>query len=331
MIEIVATPPLNSVQDRGRAGFRAIGIGRGGAMDRVAYEAANALLGNAEGAACVEFQLFPVTLRFHAPMAISLTGADADARLGGDQVPPWWTVDVKAGQEVVLSTPKEGLRTYLGASGGIDVPKVLGSRTTHLRDNFGGLNGRGLQAGDRLAVGNAPGFGLRDAAGYGAMPPTSRLEAAPCPDAGPGDIVLRVMKASEYDLLDDTSRQAMWTTPWVVTTRSNRMGYQLSGTTLTKREPIEMRSHPLVPGVVQLPPSGQPIIQLADGNSAGGYPKIGFVVEADLWRIAQAAPGRKLRFVETSYASARSAERRIDAYLREVRRLAHHCRLPGSR
>ncbi len=331
MIEIVATAPLNSVQDRGRTGFRSLGIARGGAMDRVAVAAANALLGNDEAAACIEFQLFPVTIRFHAPMIFALTGADASARLDGRDVLPWWTFSAKGGQELVLSTPKVGLRAYLGVAGGIDVPLVLGSRSTQLRENFGGFNGRELQKGDCLRVGSSEGIWLRDPEGYGAMPPTASLQTAACPDAAPEDTVLRVMKAAEYDYLDDESKSALWASPWMVTARSNRMGYQLSGPTLKKKRAIEMRSHALVPGVVQLPPSGQPIIQLADGNSAGGYPKVGFVVEADLWRIAQAASGRRLRFVETSFEESRTAERHIESYLTELRRLAGYCRQTGSR
>ena len=140
--------------------------------------------------------------------------------------------------------------------------------------------------------------------------------------------MLRAIPAAEYDQFDESSHAALWQTPWKVTAQSNRQGYRLAGNALQRTELVEMRSHGIVPGVIQVPPSGQPIIQLADGNSAGGYPKIGVVIEADLWRIAQAAPGNVLRFVSCTLEEARAAEREIAAYLTKLRRLAGYCRQP---
>lgn len=328
MIEVLETPPLNSIQDLGRLGYRCHGIARGGAMDRVALAAANALLGNETGAACIEFQLFPGRLRFDADTVFALTGADCMARLDGRLLPPWWATQARAGQELVLSPPRHGMRCYFAPAGGLDVPLVLGSRTTQMRDRLGGLEGRALAAGDRLAVLPGPSFVLRDRAGLGALPAPLALAAADCPAARPGEIVLRAIPAAEYGQFDTASQRAIWETPWKVTAQSDRQGYRLAGEALQRTEQLEMRSHGIVPGVIQVPPSGQPIIQLADGNSAGGYPKIGVVIEADLWRIAQAVPGDALRFVSCTLAEARIAERATAAYLAALRRLADHCRLP---
>ncbi|MBS0517085.1 MAG: biotin-dependent carboxyltransferase family protein [Proteobacteria bacterium] len=329
MIEILETPPLNAIQDLGRLGYRCHGVGRGGAMDRVALAAANALLGNDENAAGIELQLFPVRVRFAGDTVFALTGADCEARLDGRLLPPWWAMSAQAGQELVLSPPRQGLRAYLAVAGGIDVPEVMGSRSTQMRDGFGGLDGRALAAGDRLAAFPAPAFALRDGAGLGALPASLALAAADCPQAQPGETVLRVIQAAEYEQFDAASQAALWQTPWKVTAQSNRQGYRLAGVALQRLEPVEMRSHGIVPGVIQVPPSGQPIIQLADGNSAGGYPKIGVVIEADLWRIAQAAPGSALRFVSCTLEEARTAERAVAAYLGTLRRLAGYCRLPS--
>lgn len=328
MIEILETPPLNSIQDLGRLGLRCHGIGRAGAMDRVALQAANALLGNGENAAAVEFQLFPARLRFHGDIAFALTGADCAARLDGHLLPPWWAMQAKAGQELVLSPPQRGLRSYLAMTGGIDVPLVLGSRSTQMRDGFGGLDGRALAAADRLAVFPAPLFAMRDAAGYGALPASHALSAPKHAQASKNEIVLRAIVAAEYGQFDEASHASLWNAPWKVTSQSNRQGYRLAGSALQRTELVEMRSHGIVPGVIQVPPSGQPIIQLADGNSAGGYPKIAVVIEADLWRLAQAAPGNLLRFVSCTLEEARAAEREIAAYLAKLRRLSGHCRLP---
>jgi biotin-dependent carboxylase-like uncharacterized protein len=331
MIELLETPPLNSIQDLGRLGYRCHGIGRSGAMDRVALAAANALLGNDDTAAGIEFQLFPVRLRFTADTVFALTGADCMPRLDGRLLPPWWAIAARAGQELILSPPRRGQRSYLTLPGGIDVPVVLGSRSTQMRDGFGGLEGRGLAAGDRLeALSPAP-VAIRGSGGFGALPAPQALGAAHCPEAAAGEIVLRAIPAAEYDQFDEVSRASLWHAPWKVTAQSNRQGYRLSGNALQRVERVEMRSHGIVPGVIQVPPSGQPIIQLADGNSAGGYPKIGVVIEADLWRIAQAVPGNVLRFVPCTLPQAHDAERAIASYLGTLRRLAACCRAPVQR
>lgn len=326
MIEILETPPLNSIQDLGRPGLRCHGIGRSGAMDRVALAAANALLGNVEGAAGIEFQLFPARLRFCADTVFAITGADCTPRLDGHLLPPWWAMAAKKGQELVLSPPRYGLRSYLAVVGGIDVPPVLGSRSTQMRDGFGGLAGRALVAGDRLAALPAPPYTMRDGAGHGALPAPQALAGAAHDKASAGEIVLRAIAAAEHGQFDEASRTCLWSAPWKVTSQSNRQGYRLAGNVLQRTELVEMRSHGIVPGVIQVPPSGQPIIQLADGNSAGGYPKIGVVIEADLWRIAQAAPGNVLRFVSCTLEQARAAEWEIASYLARLRRLAGYCR-----
>lgn len=328
MIEILETPPLNSVQDLGRLGFRCHGIGRAGAMDRVALQAANALLGNDGNAAGIELQLFPVRLRFHTDIVFALAGADCAPHLDGRPLPPWWAVQARAGQELVLSPPRRGLRGYLAVSGGFDVPVVLGSRSTQMRDGFGGHEGRALTAGDRLPVLPSACITLRDEAGYGALPPSLALAAPTEAPTTDGAIWLRAIAAAEYGQFDGASHDHLWETPWKVTSQSNRQGYRLEGAGLQRTELVEMRSHGIVPGVIQVPPSGQPIIQLADGNSAGGYPKIGVVIEADLWRLAQAAPGNRLRFASCTLEEARDAEREIATWLSSLRRLAGFCRRP---
>lgn len=326
MIEILETPPLNTMQDLGRVGYRQHGIGRGGVMDRLALAAGNALLGNEAGEAGLEFQLFPVRLRFTKETAFAVTGADCEARLSGRRLPAWWATRAEAGDELVLSSPRKEMRAYLTIAGGFDVPKVLGSRSTHARDSFGGYHGRALLAGDVLQSRAHEPFLFRDGAGVGATPAAEAVTAATCEDLAEGETVVRAIPAAEYQTFDEASRNALCRTPWKVTARSNRQGYALSGTPLRREALLEMRSHAIVPGVIQVPPSGQPLIQLAEANSAGGYPKIGVVIEADLWRIGQLPPGGTLRFVWCSLPEARAAEEAAEAYLARLRRLAGYCR-----
>jgi biotin-dependent carboxylase-like uncharacterized protein len=326
MIEIIRTPPLNTVQDLGRFGYRRYGIGCAGAMDRVALAAGNLALGNDANLAGIEFQLFPVKIRFHSDIAIAITGADCAPTLGGRSLPPWWAVNVKAGQVLTLTSPLSGMRSYLAVAGGIDVPVVLGSRSTHSRDGFGGFSGRPLRAGDRLAT--APGVALqfRDSFGLGIQPADAVLKGGYHSWAGQDDITLRVIPASEYEQFDETSLRAFKTAAWTVTVQSNRMGYRLAGSSLQRTNPTEMRSQGIVAGVIQVPPSGEPIIQLSDGNSAGGYPKIAIVIQSDLWRLAQAAPGRSLRFSQVSLDEARAARAEQSKYLEDIGRLSNYCR-----
>lgn len=327
MIEICQTPPLNTVQDLGRFGYRRYGIGTAGAMDRLALAAGNCALGNAPDAAGVEFQLFPVTIRFREDGAIALTGADSAAALDGKAIPPWWVMPVKAGQTLKLSAPLRGARTYLCVAGGIDVPEVLGSRSTQMRDAFGGLSGKPLSAGDVLAAGQHAPFRFRDPFGFGIEPPEAAIEPNLHDWAADSDVVLRVILASEAPQFDDASLKAFKTASWTVTAQSNRMGYRLAGPTLRRPDPTEMRSQAIVQGVVQVPPSGQPIVQLADGNSAGGYPKIAYVLQSDLWRLAQSTPGRKLRFALASLDDAGRARQQVSQYLDDVARFSGYCRV----
>jgi biotin-dependent carboxylase-like uncharacterized protein len=331
MIEIRQIPPLNTIQDLGRLGYRRYGIGPAGAMDRLALAAGNLALGNPQDSAGLEFQLFPVTVRFQKDAAIALTGADNAATLDGKAIPPWWVMPVREGQTLSLAAPTRGARSYLCVAGGVDVPEVLGSRSTQMRDGFGGLLGRYLSSGDILPIGPQPPFRFRDPFGFGVQPPESALEPNSHDWATQNDVVLRVILASEAPQFDDASLKAFRTASWAVTAQSNRMGYRLAGPTLTRTDPTEMRSQAIVQGVVQVPPSGQPIVQLADGNSAGGYPKIAYVIQPDLWRLAQSTPGRTLRFSQVSLDDAGQARRQLSQYLNEVARVSGYCRMQVAR
>lgn len=318
MIELLGDAPLATVQDFGRADQRRYGVGTAGVMDRLALAAGNILLGNAEDAAGIEVPVFPFRLRLHADLDMAVTGADARATLDGAALPPWWRVTARAGQELELRHPARGARAYVTVSGGIDVPRVLGARATQMRGAFGGLEGRALRRGDRLPAGR-PGTGVTP---LGAVPPGAVL-ALPVPaGAAEDDVVVRVLPAGEHAELTPEARDAFWRSGWMVTPQSNRAGYRLGGPVLETARKIEMRSYGVVPGLIQLPPGGAPIIQLADANATGGYPKLGTVIEADLWRLGQAPIGATIRFIEVDYAAARRAWTEARDYLATLRRHA---------
>jgi allophanate hydrolase subunit 2 len=200
-----------------------------------------------------------------------------------------------------------------------------------MRDGFGGLAGRHLNAGDVLSAGPHEPFRFRDSFGFGIEPPQSALSPNLHDWATDGDVVLRAILASEAPQFDDASLKAFKTASWTITAQSNRMGYRLAGPTLRRPDPTEMRSQAIVQGVVQVPPSGQPIVQLADGNSAGGYPKIAYILQSDLWRLAQSTPGRTLRFSLVSLDDASRARQQMSQYLNDVSRFSGYCRMQVAR
>lgn len=339
MIEILSAGTLSTVQDLGRTGYRRYGVGTAGAMDRLALQVGNFMLGNAPDAAGIEVPVLPFQVRFLADMAFAVTGADAAANLDGVELPPWWMRVALAGQILTLGSKgpgfRLGARSYLLIAGGIAVPMVLGSRSTQMRGQFGGYLGRTLQRGDmlcstcdRLTPQPDPGKpASRSMHGFGVVPAAIALpqEAyVTSPEPEPAAVTaVRVLPAAEYEDFDPPSTQAFWGSRWKISAQSDRYGYRLSGVQLDLREPIETRSHGIVPGVIQVPPGGQPIIQMRDAQPSGGYPKIGTVIEADLWRLGQARTGSHIRFVPTTYEQAVAALQPVDAYLSKVRQLTH--------
>jgi biotin-dependent carboxylase-like uncharacterized protein len=319
-IEIVETGLLNTVQDLGRPGLRMYGVGSAGAMDGFALAAANLMVGNPTSAAGIEVTTFPFRIRIDTGRRIAVTGADARLVVGDRVLPPWWSMRVEPGTEFRLEAPRHGMRGYLAVAGGIAVAEVLGSRSTDLKAGFGGPDGRMLQRGQNLPLGSLAADCSAGWDSFGIAPPERRMPLTPPPDVGDGTTVVRVLAAAEHDELTDEARTTFWAAEWQLSTSSNRVGYRLMGPALRLHRPIELLSHGILPGVIQLPPSGQPMIQMSDANTCGGYPKIGLVIGADLWRLAQVRLGRRIRFVEVSLEQALAARDELDAALATLRR-----------
>lgn len=319
MIEILSASALATVQDLGRLGALRWGVGTSGAMDPLALTAGNLLLGNEAGAAAIEVPVFPFQVRFTEDGAFALTGADCAARLDDVPLLPWWVGEARAGQVLTLALPRAGAwrasRAYLCLPGGVDVPAVLGSRSTQLRGDFGGHEGRTLRQGDVLRAGAAEWLGT-PVGGFGLVPPALAL-----PLQVDGVPAMRVLPAAEYTHYTEASRAAFWAGEWKITSQSDRYGYRLAGTKLEASTNVEMRSHGIVPGVIQVPPGGQPIVQMRDAQPSGGYPKLGTVIEADLWRLGQAPIGSRVRFIETTWDEAVAALDETQGWLANVQRL----------
>ncbi len=317
MIEIVKPGPLASVQDLGRHGHRQLGICPGGALDTLALTVANRLVGNEDGAAGLELTLGNCEIRFHAPTRIALTGDAFGARLDARPVPSGWSVPVEAGQVLRLqgqaSGERPGLRTWLAVAGGIDVEPMLGSRSTDLKAGFGGLEGRALRKGDRLPLGQSRlTEAQRARRAFGVRPPDNTF-------ADDGATVLRVMAGPEAAQFTVASVKEFHAARWRITPQSNRMGSRLAGPELKRKRGVgDMLSAGVIPGTVQVPPSGQPIILMGDSQTTGGYPRIAVVIRADLWKLAQAPLGGLLRLQEVDAAAALAAWDVQQRYLSSV-------------
>ncbi|GCA49402.1 kipI antagonist [Sinorhizobium sp. KGO-5] len=318
MIEIVETGPLNTIQDLGRPGYRHVGVTGCGAMDPLALQIGNILACNPAEAAGIEVQTFPFRLRFAFRAVFAVTGADCRAKLDGLELPPWSVAEAEPGQVLELRPPLKEARAYVSLAGGVDVAPVMGSRSTSLRGSFGGLEGRVLAAGDRIATGTAA--PLLPKGGFSVVPPAVGLKDV-FPVAEGGALVIRALPAGEHDLFG-ADAERFWNQPWKISARSDRTGYRLTGDPIHPTETVEMRSHGVVPGVIQVPPAGEPIVQMSDANTAGGYPKIGGVIEADLWRLGQAPIGSMLRFTPATHGEAKALEKALATYLYDIRQTA---------
>lgn len=259
------------IVDRGRFGMRDRGVAWCGALDQRSLAAANELVQNDGDAAAIEVLLGDCALRFETSASFALAGADCAALLDGVPVAAWRSHVARAGSRLVLRRPAAWMRTIVAFAGGIDVPRVLGSRTTDLVAAMGGLDGRVLRAGDRFVL--------------GAVAAQAQRRAQPAPH---NDGTLRT--------LPEELAAHLWDTAWTIGHDSNRMGVRLRGNARPHTTAMT-GSRAVFPGFIQLPPSGEPIVLMSDAQTTGGYPLAGVVIEDDLWKLAQAPIGATVRFV----------------------------------
>jgi len=279
--------PLTTVQDLGRPGLAHLGVTRGGAADRSSLRLANRLVANREGAAALEVTLGGLVLTSLVPVTIAVTGAGCPIVVAGRRVAAAAPVAVAAGAELALGPATTGLRAYLAVRGGIAVAPVLGSRSW---DGLAGLGPRPLADGDLVPLGDVPGAEVegRPAVDHAAVPGLPgggepvRLRAVPGPDAGR-------LPPAELDRL--------WTQLWQVAVHSDRVAVRLAAAAGLRREPGEVAPTGLVRGAVQLPPSGLPLIFLADHPVTGGYPVVAVLRDAEVDRAAQLRPGQPVQLV----------------------------------
>ncbi len=295
IFKVLDTGPLATIQDLGRFGFQQFGVPVSGALDKFSLRAANLLVGNRQEAAVIEMTFAGLKLEALAEIDAALTGAQMPLEINGRKAPSWTSFTLKRGDTVTIKPALSGLRGYLAATGGFDVPLVMNSRSTYFGGKIGGFHGRPLMRGDILQ-----GFEVS---------PIRRKRSIPKDKQPvlPKELELRAIPGPQDDFFEE-GKTIFFTTEFKVSAKADRMGYRLTGDVIPIKSgmPGSIISEPSLPGAVQIPADGQPIILLVE-QTVGGYAKIATVISADVDSIAQARPGYIIRFRETNLQTAHKA------------------------
>ncbi|MGM1049500.1 MAG: biotin-dependent carboxyltransferase family protein [Bacillota bacterium] len=304
-ITVIKPGLLSTVQDLGRSRYGKYGVSMSGSMDHFSHRTANWLVGNDEREATLELTWSGFTAQFEQDQWIAITGGDFSPAIEGEIVPMWRPVFVRRGSILTFHKPITGCRSYLAVSGGIDVPEVMGSRSTYLRAGIGGFQGRALKSGDVICV--KPGGFNKHPIEFDEVSPFYSVKWSVPTTLFPSyhdHPTIRVTCGNQFDDFDMESRKSLYDQTFQVTPQSDRMGYRLSGAPLRLSSVGEYTSEAVSLGTVQVPADGQPIILMADRQTHGGYPKIAQVASIDIPVIVQVPPGSSIRFSEITLKEA---------------------------
>ena len=309
-LEVLEVSGLATIQDSGRTGWRRFGVPTSGPMDTFAFQAANALAGNVAECAVLEIGLGDTTFQALEDCVIAVTGAGYKLSIYIWEFPLWSSFFVRSGWKIHFNKAQAGMWAYLAVTGGFQTQGILGSRSTYLRGAFGGFKGRQLQAGDVIRTGNLSHLSSEIAAR------TMARETIPAYTQTP---TIDVILGPQTDCFTDESLKTFLSSEYSVSLTSDRMGYRLEGPSLTYRNKTELISEGMTCGSIQVPSNGQPIVMMADGPTAGGYPKIGAVASADLPLLAQCVPNQsRIRFRETTVTKAQEKYRAVFEGLQKI-------------
>lgn len=287
---------LTTVQDLGRVGYQQFGVSVSGVMDPRSTALANILVGNDQGEAVLECTMMGPHLQFNADNCIAITGGDLGPTLDGAAIPNYKAISVKAGQVLKFTAPRTGCRAFVAFAGGLDIPVVMGSRSTYMKAKMGGLEGRKLQKGDVIQF-RAPKAQLKNQEDRMLRP-----EFVPKPQ-----YTLRVVLGPQDDAFTGQGINTFLSQTYAVTPEFDRMGCRMEGPVIEHKESGDIISDGIAFGAIQVPSSGQPIIMLCDRQTTGGYTKIANVISADFRILAQLKTGDKVRFQRVSVQEAQTA------------------------
>ena len=306
MIRVAEPGPQTTVQDLGRVGHLREGIPPSGPVDARAFVIANRLVGNPDDAAGLECTVMGPRFTAERVCAIAVTGAEAAVTVNDAAAPQWATLVLKPGDTVRVGAARNGVRIYVAFSGGVDVPRVLGSRATYLRGRLGGLEGRALRRGDALRL--APHVGPRR---------PRRLTAAEIP-ALEAEPEIRVVLGPQADRFTSEGVRAFLSNPYQMLPQSDRMGARLAGPRIAHARGHDIISDGIALGAIQVPGDGQPIVLLVDRQSTGGYTKVATVGSFDIGRVGQVKPGQRVRFRAVDVAEAHRLRSEFEASLAQA-------------
>ena len=293
LLKVITPGAYTTVQDEGRYGYRQFGIPPTGALDRFSCWVANMLVGNAAGAAVLEFTFTGGSYEILSEADIALTGADLEMTVNGRKTSNWSSFRVRPGDTLTTGQMNSGCRAYLAVTGGIDVPVVMGSRSCYAGAKIGGHQGRALSKGDVIFRGDGDLLGE-----------FRKVSEEWIPHYG-SKVILRAIPGPQENHFDKQSIQTFFQSDYTVSQEASRLGYRLTGPVIALGEgkPKSIVSEPSLPGSVQIPENGQPIILLAE-QTVGGYAKIATVISSDIERVAQLMPGDRVRFESIDLTSA---------------------------
>lgn len=302
---------FTTIQDLGRWGYQMYGIPVSGAMDRRSLRIANLLVGNDEGEACLEVTVYGLELKVLNDTVIAVTGGDLTPLRNGEPIPMWQPIRVRKGDTISFRGPKSGCRAYIAVSGGIDVPKVLGSRSTYVKGKFGGIEGRPLKPGDIIETKEPTVDILRVLA--------RKLPEDFIPKFKP-EVNVRVVLGPQDDYFTENGIKTFLTSEYTITVKSDRMGYRLQG---PKIEYIEYNiiSDACTRGSIQVLGDGMPVILMSDAQTTGGYAKIATVITPDMDLLGQAKPGDKVRFTQVSIEEAHTVLRKYEEEIKKIKEI----------
>ena len=294
-LTVIKAGMFTTVQDLGRWGYQSSGVPVAGAMDLTALRLGNIMVGNEPGAAAIEATFMGPELAVSGGGIAVFAGAELGFSVNGNEAGSWTVVELRDGDVISFKGPKSGCRGYLCAAGGVDVPLVMGSRSTYTRAKIGGFEGRALKAGDVLNIFDADDKAL-PRAGFS-------LPAEMRPDYSPAG-ALEIITGLQEDAFTESGLETLFSSEYTITNESDRMGCRFDGPKVEHSAPADIVSDAIPLGAVQIPGHGRPIAMLADRQTTGGYTKVGVLSQSSIARLVQLAPGSKVRFKRISVEEA---------------------------
>lgn len=322
----VLNPGLQStIQDLGRHGYQKYGVIVSGAMDAYAMRLANIAVGNNENEGVLEITMIGPSLELEKGTLISITGGNISPTINGKKIPMGRPVYLKEDCVLNFGACIAGCRSYLAVAGGFEVPKVMESKSTYLRAQFGGFNGRPLKKGDILNIGDKSVAAIKIIEKLQEITQTGEF-VAPSWYIGDSTVensnstIIRVFKDRQFDNISDESINKFFNSEFNVDNKSDRMGYRLCGEKIELKERLEMISEEVSVGTIQIPPDGNPIILLADRQTTGGYPKLAHVASVDIQKIVQLKPNSKIKFKQITLKEAERLYFEREKYIDELKK-----------